>query len=190
MNFLLRLKHWQLFLLLIGLPIIITIAMIITIEDSFPGRVFKLISPVLTVFGATIFLGWFYAVGTNLHKKLPGSVKMNLTSFKISLFLLVAYILFICVFMIATIDQTITDEVSPPIGNIMPIIPVHLFSVFCIFYCLYFTAKALKAVELQRPVTFGHFADEFFLLWCYPIGIWFIQPRINKLFDNTNQLPE
>jgi len=57
MNFLLRLKHWQLFLLLIGLPIIITIAMIITIEDSFPGRVFKLISPVLTVFGATIFLG-------------------------------------------------------------------------------------------------------------------------------------
>jgi len=115
---------------------------------------------------------------------------MNLTSFKISLFLLVAYILFICVFMIATIDQTITDEVSPPIGNIMPIIPVHLFSVFCIFYCLYFTAKALKAVELQRPVTFGHFADEFFLLWCYPIGIWFIQPRINKLFDNTNQLPE
>jgi hypothetical protein len=53
------------------------------------------------------------------------------------------------------------------------------------FYCLYFNAKVLKAVELQKPVTFSEFAGEFFLIWFFPIGIWIIQPRLNKLFDPT-----
>ena len=66
------------------------------------------------------------------------------------------------------------------------IVPIHLFSMFCIFYCLYFNAKALKAVEWQRPVTFGDFAGEFFLLWFYPIGVWIIQPRVNKLFEKNS----
>jgi len=51
------------------------------------------------------------------------------------------------------------------------------------FYCLYFNAKALKTAELQKPLTFSDFAGEFFLLWFFPIGIWILQPRINKLFD-------
>jgi len=58
------------------------------------------------------------------------------------------------------------------------------------FYCLYFISKSLKAVELQRDVTFNDYAGEFFLIWFFPIGIWFIQPRINKLFDETLQIPE
>jgi hypothetical protein len=66
------------------------------------------------------------------------------------------------------------------------IVPLHLFSMFCIFYCLYFNAKALKTVEWQRPVTFSDFAGEFFLIWFFPIGVWIIQPRLNKLFDTNN----
>jgi hypothetical protein len=55
---------------------------------------------------------------------------------------------------------------------------------FFIFYSLYFIAKELKSVELQKPVTFSDFAGEFFLLWFFPIGIWIIQPRINKIFES------
>jgi hypothetical protein len=58
---------------------------------------------------------------------------------------------------------------------------------FCIFYCFYFTAKVLKTVELQKPVTFNDYAGEFFLIWFFPIGIWFIQPRINRLFNGTGE---
>ena len=61
------------------------------------------------------------------------------------------------------------------------IVPVHLFAMFCIFYSLYFVAKTFKTVELQRTVTFSDFAGEFFLLWFYPIGIWIIQPKINRM---------
>jgi len=64
------------------------------------------------------------------------------------------------------------------------IIPLHLFSMFCIFYTLYFVAKTFKTVELQREVKFSDFAGEFFLIWFYPIGIWIIQPKINKFIED------
>ena len=63
------------------------------------------------------------------------------------------------------------------------IIPVHLFSMFCIFYSLYFVAKTFKTVELQREVSFSDFAGEFFMIWFYPIGIWIVQPKINKMIE-------
>ena len=186
MKFLLLLKHWQLFILTLGAPIIMQIVLIVTTitsEDPFSDfATIIFIIPITMILVMIIFFGWFYAMGTNLHKKLPESEKMNLTKFKIFLFIPLIYILAICFFIVFVINYTITNEVTPNFALFGFIIPVHLFSMFCIFYCLYFNAKALKAVELQRPVKFGDFAGEFLLIWFYPIGIWIIQPRINKLF--------
>ncbi|WP_238388512.1 hypothetical protein, partial [Christiangramia aestuarii] len=64
------------------------------------------------------------------------------------------------------------------------IIPLHLFSMFCMFYLLYFVSKTIKTVELKRSVTFSDFVGEFFMIWFFPIGVWFIQPRINKIISN------
>jgi hypothetical protein len=33
------------------------------------------------------------------------------------------------------------------------------------------------------------FAGEFFLLWFYPVGIWIVQPKINKMVESTPDLP-
>lgn len=60
---------------------------------------------------------------------------------------------------------------------------------FCTVYTMYFAAKTIKLAELQRPVTFTDFADEFFLIWFFPIGIWFVQPRINELALATDSRP-
>ena len=68
-------------------------------------------------------------------------------------------------------------------GVIGVIVPLHLFSMFCIFYSLYFVAKTFKTVELQRQVSFSDFAGEFFMIWFYPIGIWIVQPKINKMIE-------
>jgi hypothetical protein len=68
------------------------------------------------------------------------------------------------------------------------IFPLHLFSMFCIFYCLYFVSKTFKTVELQRETTFSDFAGDFFLIWFYPIGIWIVQPKINKMVEETPSL--
>jgi hypothetical protein len=70
------------------------------------------------------------------------------------------------------------------IGSLFTIIvPIHLFSMFCIFYTLYFVAKTIKTVELQREVKFSDFAGEFFMIWFFPIGIWIVQPKINEMIE-------
>ena len=63
------------------------------------------------------------------------------------------------------------------------IIPCHLLAIFAILYSFYVLAKLLKTAEKQRESDFEDFIAEFFFFWIFPIGIWFIQPRINKLFE-------
>ena len=181
----LTLKHWQLFGLLIGVPMVfqfITIGSVIASKN--PTTMFYFF-PIMMVLFIGLFFGWFYSLGTNLYKKLPETATMNLTKFKIFLFIPVVYMLFLSVFMFGMFSNIATGgQPNPAIFAL--IVPLHLFSMFCIFYCLYFNAKALKTVESQKPVTFSDFAGEFFLIWFFPIGIWIIQPRINKLFDSAN----
>jgi len=178
----LTLKHWQLFGLMMVIPMVfqfIAIGFVISSNDPTPMIYF---SPVLMILFMGLFFGWFYALGTNLHKKLPPTATMNLTRFKIFFFIPVVYMLLIPIFMLGMFSNFSTGgQPNPAIFAL--IVPLHLFSMFCIFYCLYFTAKALKTVDSQRSVTFNDFAGEFFLIWFFPIGIWMIQPRINKLFD-------
>jgi hypothetical protein len=65
-----------------------------------------------------------------------------------------------------------------------------LFLAFCLFFVLafvyvcYFTARTYKTVELQRKVIFAEFSKEFALIFFLPIGIWILQPMINKLAEN------
>lgn len=184
MKFFLTLKHWQLFVLLMGTPFILQLILMVIVFANHNVAAMMYCFPAMMVLCTGLFFGWFYALGLNLYKKLPATAPMNLTLFKVFLFIPVAYILLISVFA-GSIFYTGTN-----IGTINPdtfwlMFLVHLFSMCCIFYCLYFNAKALKAAELQRPVTFSDFAGEFFLLWFFPVGIWILQPRINKLFDAT-----
>ena len=110
------------------------------------------------------------------------TVNMNLKKFKLFLLIPVTYMLFLSIYMSSMFSNVLTgQEPNPAIFGL--IVPIHLFSMFCIFYCLYFIAKELKAVEWQKPVSFSDFAGEFFLIWFFPFGIWIIQPRINKLFE-------
>lgn len=66
----------------------------------------------------------------------------------------------------------------------------HLFAMFCIFYGLYFVSKSLVLAETGKPASFYDYAGPFFLIWFFPIGIWFTQPRINRLFaERTKAAP-
>lgn len=173
MNRLLHLKHWQLFGLMIGVMIISSFF------DLATNQIVWAISMLLFV---VIFFGWFWVLAVNLYPKLPTDSKLNLNRFKLFMLIPSVYIIAIS-FIFGGIS--IGSQGDSTGGYAAIIVPIHLFSMFCIFWCLAFVAKSLKAVELQRPVTFSDYAGEFFLIWFFPIGIWIIQPRINKLFDDN-----
>lgn len=182
MTKLLHLKHWQLFLILVGFPVMLQMIVVsATIINRDPSAMMIAFPLMMLLFLAPFFC-WFYALGTGLHKKLPSSVSMSITRFKVLLAIPIIYILFLCFLMFYVFSGKIAvDEES--FSKAAYIVPVHLFAMFCIFYCLYFISKALKSVEWQRPVSFGEFAGEFFLIWFFPIGIWMVHPRINKIFS-------
>ncbi|MBN7803071.1 hypothetical protein J0A67_19510 [Algoriphagus aestuariicola] len=180
MTKLLTLKHWQLFGLLVGFPLIFQTILFAMVFSGNYSSVFPYLISIDAIAFMGVFFGWFYQLGTHLHEKLPDTASMNVTRFKIFLFIPVIYLLFSVAIMPSLIPEGQTG-----LAIFALIIPLHLFSMFCLFYCLYFNAKALKTVEVQRPVAFGEYAGEFFLIWFFPIGIWIIQLRINKLFDAT-----
>lgn len=191
----LKAKHWQLFLLTFGTPMIFQFIFMgkmfssigsATVPDLSTMLNLSKIYPLLMIPFGLAFFGWFWSVAIGLQSKIPENVKMKVKKFKLFFFILLVYLLIINVLLwVLTNGMTGTIEPSNDQAGFAfaLIVPLHLFSMFCIFYSLYFVAKTFKTVELQREVSFSDFAGEFFMIWCYPIGIWIVQPKINKMID-------
>jgi len=184
MTLFLKAKHWQLFLLAFGLPMTFHIlSMIILFKNKDPEMIFDYFKffPAMMLLFTFILFGWIYSVAIKFQSKVPDGIKMKVTKFKIFLFIPFAYILIIMVWVGSMMTGIFSDTSGPNPAIFLLIVPLHLFSMFCIFYCLYFVAKTIKTVELQREVIFNDFIGEFFLVWFYFIGVWILQPKINKI---------
>ncbi len=179
MKIFLTAKHWQLFSLMFGLPILLELIAFWQLAENRNVRALFYVIPIIMFLYMVTFFGWFWSIGINLHPMLPPSVHMNLLIFKLLLLFPILYISLFSFFFYQSFNSH-TLAINPKAFAL--IIPIHLFSMFCLIYSLYFISKELKSVELQRPVTFSQYAGEFFLIWFFAIGVWFIQPRINKMF--------
>jgi hypothetical protein len=177
MKILLKIKHWQLFLLTWGIPILIDI---FTFSD--PGLLIKLFPVMMVVFTIAVF-GWVWAISTELHSKLPVDVKLNVGRFKILFLIPIVYLLGVTIWMGYNFYGEPGKQGDNMGGVVALIIFLHLFSMVCIFLGLRFAAKTMKSVELGRMAKFGDYAGEFFLIWFSPIGVWILQPRLNKLIE-------
>lgn len=76
---------------------------------------------------------------------------------------------------------------KPPTAYAILILPFHLLATYCVFFNLNFVSKSLVLAEAGRAVSFNDYAGPFFLLWFFPLGIWFIQSRINRLYAATTK---
>lgn len=196
-SFFLKAKHWQLFLLLFGIPFLFQFVFFVNVFSSIdmevgpnPNEFFNFFSyfPMILILFVAIFFGWFWSMAIGLQHKIPATIKMNVKRFKFFFFVPLIYILLLSFLMSNFLNSSLTTMQESEVVSIIPyftiIIPMHLFSMFCMFYMLYFVSKTIKTVELQRELRFSDFAGEFFLLWFYFIGIWIIQPKINKMVAN------
>lgn len=179
----LKAKHWQLFLLTFGLPLIvqfITIVSMVTLSNSDTPFIINYIQYILIIMLVSmgVLFGWFWSVVIGLIHKIPQNISIKVKRFKIFFFIPLVYILMIILFIIS-----LTNGVEPNPLFFILFIPLHLLSMFGIFHSLYYVAKVFKTIELQKEVSFSDFAGEFFMIWFFPIGIWLIQPKINKMVN-------
>lgn len=52
---------------------------------------------------------------------------------------------------------------------------------FAFLHFLMFPARTLKSIEKDKKADIGECIGDFFLIVFLPIGIWFLQPRINRV---------
>ena len=57
---------------------------------------------------------------------------------------------------------------------------------FCHFYVIYFFSRLLVSIEKRRKVNINEWFITFLFTWIYIVGIWFLQPRINRLFHKNS----
>jgi len=192
----LKAKHWQLFLLMVAIPVVLQFVLMGKMVADFatqspPDPVIMLgymkFIPVVGILCIAVLFGWLWSVAVGLQNKVPVSVTMKVKKFKLFFTFPLVYMLAFLAFFSAIMSSLEANNPEPGsalVGSIFAVVvPLHLFAMFCFLYTFYFVAKTFKTVELQREVTFGDFAGEFFLLWFYPIGIWILQPKINKMIE-------
>lgn len=191
---LLKAKHWQLFIIVVGVPVVIQcffMAYVFSqISHNNPPDPFMVFSamPFIFIFylvSAVILFGWYYAIVIKMDTLIPTPLKINMRRFKIFFFIPIIYFVIIISIVIFVFTQIEPGHGKPPVGPMIAmvflVIPFHLFSLFCIGHTFYCVGKSIKLAELQRQVKFEDYAGEFFLAWFYLVGFWILQPRLNKL---------
>jgi len=182
---LLKAKNWQIFILIFGLPFLIQMILVLfSTKSNFP-EVWIKFAPWLIILYMTGFLTWLWSAAIGLQSKIPSGIKMRVKKFKILFFIPIIYIPVVLVFMQSLPRGTtrIGNELSGIIagGFFSVIFILHILSIFGILYSIYFAAKTFKTAELQREVKYSELTLELFLFWFFPLGIWIIQPKINKI---------
>jgi hypothetical protein len=178
-------------------------------EPDAPAQ--QTVEPMLNMFGTpfalllvallmsfAILLSWLWSVGNHLHDRLPADTKLTLTWFRIAIIFVAAYLLILVYGLWAFINHLtnlarapLTPDADPNdlgvmfAGMMIMMIFGNIIYIVCMFYCYYFIAKSLKSVEYNREALIGEYIGEFFLIWFFPIGVWFLQPKINRIFEST-----
>ena len=184
--FFLRAKHWQIFLFLV---VLIVVAQVLSLlldfgahrSGPFPGltALVYLIVLVLLLLFLFCFLGWFASVGFFLASITQPALNLKTGLFRFALLYPAVYLPLV----------TLALRILPTDGVVFMVIFLpHLLAMLCMFYNVYFVAKALVLAESAKRASFSDYALLFFLLWFFPIGIWMVQPRVNRLYTEGTRI--
>jgi hypothetical protein len=202
MNIFLKLKPWQVFGMLMAIPMISQLAVMVAMtthsdvlyalfagfsraeawEILFSTIPTKWVAGYLVAMAvATVIIAaWLYSLGVNLSKKLPLQVALHTATFRVLLFLALACHLAVLVYGYFWVEQ-VAAGVALQWKQFFPVVPLCTISSVGLCYAFCFVAKALKTAELKQTATFSEYAPELVGLLLFPIGIWMLQPEINKL---------
>jgi len=178
--FFLKVKRWQLFFLTVGIPVLLLLVLLKSANGDFFVHHIIFFSKSLAL-TSIIFFAWLWFVVIGLHSMISTHLKLDLKWFKIFFFLPFFFIPYIL------LNKPLqgVDIVNDGIGaSVLFYLLIHLSTSFCLVYSLYFVAKVFTIVKLRREVSFSDFSSVFFLLlFCFYIGVWIMQPQINKMAE-------
>ncbi len=191
MEIFLRIKNWQLFSLFL-IPIILPF-----LTNSFADSYFKIVVFLLFIFAPIIvFILWIYATGNFLGKIEESKTYQPRKLFNYNLMSVVIYFVFLYAYAFYKNDGYFStnliivssDSSEKPLftGQLAVFIFfISMYILFAIYYNFHFIAKNISFLE-GKEKTWAYF----FLIWFFPIGLWFLQPKLNKIYTSKNTLVE
>lgn len=169
LDFILRLKAYEVFLLILAGGILKNI----DFGDSLLNTLFSLI-------GILLYAGWPILVGHALYQRNPDLIKWNYQAFSLSSGIWLLAILAKPLVSVWTGLQYI-DVLTVP-GALL------VFVAAC--YSILYTAKMIESVENRKEVDGLESLGVLLLILILPIGIWFLQPMLNKVVGGVQESPQ
>ena len=157
MNKLINMKHWLLLVSML-IPAIVINAMDLTGLWGYFG----------TIWCYSVYSFWLFSIGTKVYKANSNS------PFTIFLFKTAFVYPLICLIFLVSYKQF---SESFPIW----LIPFIIVLIFFEFYLIFFVSKNFFNFEKKHGIESGNVFSIFCAFWFFPIGIFFIQPRVNKI---------
>lgn len=158
MSFILRLKHWQSFLIFLFASLL----------SNFVLEDFDLLNLTVNTIGFILYFFWYFAVGYELSD--IASIKLNKTLFTFNAFFVIASLLMIFLFF----DKNYSSN------SFLGFIWVTYF-MYALIYLFTYPVRLIKSIELDKKARFGQYLGLLLLSIFWPIGIWWIQPKLNKI---------
>jgi hypothetical protein len=191
----LKAKHWQLFFLMVGVPIIGYMFFVIQLINSFemqtstsgtmmtPEGVIEMMRPffLFMMFPFLIQFGWFYSLGKGVQKYVNPLLRIKSSLFTFTSVFPLLYVFAAFTLMDGILENAALDQNYEPPLSLLLLLPLNFITMGCMFYNFYFIARTLKTAELLRVVKFSDYAGEFFLMWFHFIGVWIVQPKVNQM---------
>lgn len=148
---------------------------------SFIGNISSGDSSTLQTILDTLFLiaivSFPMILGNELYEYVPENVKLNYNLFLVN---------GVVVLLIVGVALVFGDG-QPYEFSGLAALPFY-YVIFAYLYVYAFPVKELKSIELGREAKIGEYAGDLVLMLVWPIGIWFIQPRINKVISERETI--
>jgi len=164
MRIVFKAKHWQIF------GILISVGLLHAILRSID----PVASAIMYIILITINIGWILMLGIGLtkHSQNPNPRQFILFIGTGILLIAVTSILRLLIALNILVWDTEATELNR--GLLL-----YLILSLAILYT--YTAKTLKSFEIKEDIDINDYFADIFRLLFWPIGIWTIQPRINKI---------
>ena len=176
-DFILRLKGWQVFLILQAAVIA---GSVVALRSDFPFSDSSLEQTGFAVAAASfefLYFGWMLAVGTAMNLRLPPQLSRGSLFPTLALAVAVSYLFFFGYLFNP-------DRLEGPFVGIL--VALHFFSMFVNFFLLWYVSRALVAAEENNKPPLDRVIGVFFVIWfslCLPIGAWWVQNRAKRVAD-------
>ncbi|ADB42918.1 hypothetical protein [Spirosoma linguale] len=124
---------------------------------------------------------WLWTVGVNLSKKLKPGYDRDLMLLKASLFIPFAYVTMPIVALLSTLTGVVIPFLTFGFYSTL-----HTIALFCFIYPIYFVASYLTTIEYGKPIKFVEYVSTLLAIVLFPIGVFFVQPRIKKVVNSSS----